>query len=113
MNRTAETLTGWPQTSAVGQRLREVFRVLDEQTQQPIDYPAHALREAGVDSHALLVGRDGGTIPIDCTIARMRDDSGRAVGAVVVFRDVSQHRSAEEAAARLAAIVASSDDAIV
>jgi PAS domain S-box-containing protein len=43
----------------------------------------------------------------------MRDDSGAALGAVLVFRDVTERKRAEEARERLAAIVESSDDAIV
>ena len=43
----------------------------------------------------------------------MRDGDGATVGAVLVFRDVTERRRAEDARARLAAIVDSSDDAIV
>ena len=43
----------------------------------------------------------------------MRDESGVPVGAVLVFRDVTDRRRADEAQARLAAIVETSDDAIV
>src|SRR5207237_5832753 len=41
------------------------------------------------------------------------DEHGRVVGASAIARDVTRRRAAEEAHARLAAIVASSSDAIV
>ena len=43
----------------------------------------------------------------------MRDETGTPIGAVLVFRDVTERKRAEEARARLAAIVESSDDAII
>ncbi len=47
------------------------------------------------------------------SVAPMYDDGGAVLGAVLVFRDVSGRKRAEEDRARLAAIVESSDDAIV
>ena len=43
----------------------------------------------------------------------MRDATGGILGAVLVFRDVTERKQAEQAHALLAAIVESSDDAIV
>jgi PAS domain S-box-containing protein len=43
----------------------------------------------------------------------MRDEAGAMLGAVLVFRDVTERRRADEAREQLAAIVASSEDAIV
>src|SRR5207237_1994292 len=63
--------------------------------------------------HTVLVARDGSERPIDDSAAPMRSDAGVPVGAVLVFRDVSERQRAEEARARLAAIVESSEDAIV
>lgn len=55
---------------------------------------------------------DGRTIPVECTSVTVRL-RGEDQVLLVVFRDVSALRAAEEAQARLAAIVESSDDAIV
>jgi PAS domain S-box-containing protein len=43
----------------------------------------------------------------------MRDESGAMLGSVMVFRDITERKRAEEDGARLAAIVESSEDAIV
>ena len=43
----------------------------------------------------------------------MRDAAGQLVGVVLVFRDITARRQAEAVRTHLAAIVASSDDAIL
>jgi PAS domain S-box-containing protein len=117
MNGVAQSLTGWTQSEALGRPLSEVFQIVNEQTREPGANPAlRALREGtvvGLANHTLLIAKDGRERPIDDSAAPIRDDSGTAVGAVLVFRDVTERRAAEEAQARLAAIVESSQDAII
>jgi PAS domain S-box-containing protein len=57
--------------------------------------------------------RDGVRVPVSLTIAPLRDASGTIVGTVRVTRNVTPDERAERAVRRLAAIVESSDDAIV
>jgi PAS domain S-box-containing protein len=117
MNGVAEFLTGWTQEEAMGQPLPDVFRIINELTRQPAENPAlRALQEGtvvGLANHTVLIARDGTERPVDDSAAPMRDGSGAMVGAVLVFRDVTERRRAEEDRARLAAIVDSSEDAIV
>jgi len=117
MNAVAEGLTGWPQAEAQGRLLPEVFHIINERTREPVENPAlRAVRDGvivGLANHTLLISREGIERPIDDSAAPMRDDKGAAVGAVLVFRDVSERKRAEEIQARLAAIVESSADAIV
>ena len=56
---------------------------------------------------------DGSRITVLVNIAPVLDATGRVVGAINVFHDTSALKHATEARARLAAIVESSDDAIV
>ena len=57
--------------------------------------------------------KDGTLIPIELSISPVRNASGEIVGASSIKRDVSERRHSQETAARLAAIVESSDDAIL
>jgi len=117
MNRVAEALTGWSSGEAVGRPLPEVFHIVNERTREHVENPAlRALREgtiAGLANHTILVARNGTERPIDDSAAPIQDTSGTPVGAVLVFRDVRERKDAEVAQARLAAIVESSEDAIV
>ncbi|MDB5337147.1 MAG: luxQ 1 [Planctomycetaceae bacterium] len=117
LNGVAESLTGWPHDEASGRPLPEVFRIVNEHTRQIVENPAvRALREGivvGLANHTVLIGRDGIERPIDDSAAPIRDGSGAPVGSVLVFRDVTERKRADEAQARLAAIVESSEDAIV
>ena len=67
----------------------------------------------GLANHTVLIAKDGTERPIDDSAAPIRDAGGRLAGVVLVFRDVTERRRAEEARRRLAAIVESSDDAII
>lgn len=117
LNPVAEFLTGWTQEIAAGHPLTEVFKIVSEDSTEPTDNPAlRALREGtvvGLANHTVLISRDGTERPIDDSAAPIRDDAGTPVGAVLVFRDVSDRKASEVALAHLAAIVESSDDAIV
>ena len=57
--------------------------------------------------------KNGSLFPIELSIAPVRDDSGTIIGASSIKRDISERRRALETSSRLAAIVESSDDAIV
>src|SRR5262245_43114741 len=117
MNGVAESLTGWSRADAIGLPIDDVFHILDERTRGTIVNPiAEALqRNATVNlaAHSILIARDGTERAIDDSAAPIRDAAGIPVGAVLIFRDVTERRAAEEAQSRLAAIVESSQDAIV
>ena len=117
LNAVAEALTGWTTGDAAGRPLAEVFVIIGETSRAPVDNPAlRALASGtvvGLANHTLLIARDGTERPIDDSAAPIRDEAGRVTGAVLVFRDISDRKEAGVAQARLAAIVSSSEDAII
>jgi len=104
MNPVAEALTGWAAADAAGRPLEEVFRIVNESTRAQVENPAHrALREGvivGLANHTLLIARDGTERPIDDSGAPVRDAAGGVVGAVLVFRDITDRKQAEAALRR-------------
>ena len=117
LNAVAESLTGWSQTDALGHLLTDVFRIVHEDTRQPVENPAIRALQTGtivrLANHTVLIARTGEEHPVDDSAAPIRDQSGVTIGSVLVFRDVSERKRTELARAHLAAIVESSDDAIV
>ncbi|MBC7894402.1 MAG: PAS domain S-box protein, partial [Cytophagaceae bacterium] len=124
MNAVAEELTGWAQTAAKGQPLETIFNIVHEETRARAANPAtRAISEGiivGLANHTILIARDGTERHIDDSAAPIRDAQDCISGCVLIFRDVSKHRRMEqakagrlEAARLLAAIVESSDDAII
>ncbi len=105
MNGVAEKLSGWKQAEAEGQSLQSVFSIVNEETRQPADNPAlRALREgviSGLANHTVLISRDGVELPIDDSAGPIRDPQGKVIGAVLVFRDISERHRSEQQRQRL------------
>jgi PAS domain S-box-containing protein len=103
VNPPAELMTGWPAREAAGRDLAEVFRIVNEKTREPVDNPAGLVMRTGavvgLANHTVLIGRDGKERPIADSAAPIRDDTGSVIGAVLVFRDVTAQRQAEDAIA--------------
>jgi len=124
LNAAAESLTGWNSRDAVGQPLDAVFRIVNEDTRLPVPNPAlKALREGravGLANHTVLIAKDGTERSIDDSAAPITSADRAVSGSVLIFRDITERRRWERGAAerllaarQLAAIVESSDDAIV
>ncbi len=117
MNAVAESLTGWTIAEAADQPLETVFHIINEHSRMPVENPVQKVFElgqiVGLANHTVLIAKDGRETPIDDSAAPIRCQQGTVVGCVLVFRDVSDQRAAQQATARLAAIVESSADAII
>jgi PAS domain S-box-containing protein len=59
------------------------------------------------------IRKDGSVVQVSLTISPVRDSGGRVIGASKIARDISGKKRIEELQAQLAAIVQSSDDAIL
>ena len=99
LNPVAQALTRWD-ADAIGRPIDEVFRIVNEATRSPVENPvAKVLREGaivGLANHTVLIGRDGTELPIDDSGAPIRDGRGRVAGVVLVFRDITARRAAEQ-----------------
>ncbi|MEW6494790.1 MAG: ATP-binding protein [Cyanobacteriota bacterium] len=100
LNKVAEFLTGWRLSEARDREWTEVFHIVDEQTQQLLDYPITAVLQQDttvyLDNPILLIAKNGKTIPIAENAAPVKDSKGVIAGVVLVFRDITQQRLAQE-----------------
>jgi PAS domain S-box-containing protein len=101
INPAGEALIGWRRAEAAGRPLADLFRLLDEATRAPIDDPMQAVlcsdSAGGLPTRAMLLAPGGNPIPVESTGTPMTDALGNTIGIVIVFRDVTQRRRAEEA----------------
>jgi len=94
-NEVAERLTGWKQSEAAGQRLKNVFRTRDPETNTEMLHRAldESVRRSAHDS--VLIARDGSEKNISQSLAPIIDRDGQNIGAVLVFRDITEKLKTE------------------
>lgn len=99
MNPVAESLLGWHFDEVKGKKADDIVH-LEDSSQQPVAIPTREMltRDAviGIDFGMLLVARNGDRRPVDDSIAPIRDDRNRVLGAVMVFRDAQERIAAEQ-----------------
>lgn len=119
LNGVAEKLTGFSSLEAEGMPISQVFPIFNEISKKVVDNPVQKVLESGLivglANHTVLRDREGRETPIEDSAAPITDDDKNITGVVLVFRDVTQQRLAEEsarkseklaAAGRLAATIA-------
>ena len=93
LNTVAELITGWPREEASGQPIVQVLNLVDGVTGRPVINPVEYVLQSdhslGLTGEVVLVNRHGRRIPIEDSAAPILGWNGQLVGAVMVFRDIS------------------------
>ncbi len=101
LNGEAERLTGWPKADALGRPLPQIFHIINEATRALVENPVVKVFRTGsvvgLANHTVLVARDGREFIIDDSGAPIRNGAGEIIGVVLVFRDNTEKKHAEEA----------------
>ena len=100
LNPVAEQLTGWLQIEAHGRPLGDVFQLKHDRTHRRFSREISEIVEVGATeaftAPVLLVSRENSERLVECSTSPIRDRANRKVGAVIIFRDVTERQRASE-----------------
>ena len=88
-NKSAERITGFSRSDAIGKHCYDIFRteICHRQCALKDTLKTHnPVRSA----RATIITRDGREVPIQITTTMLKDDAGNLIGAVEFFRDISE-----------------------
>src|SRR5688572_22156435 len=111
-NRAAERMFGYSAAEAIGASIRMIIPA-DRLAEEDMVLTRIRAGEGITHFETIHQRKDGGLIPVSLTVSPIHGDAGQVIGASTIARDVSEWMDAAVAGRRLAAIVESSDDAIV
>lgn len=99
INRQAEILTGLQQAEAAGKPFGTSIRFANEKTREQNDNPFESLLEKNsarnLPRGAMLVRHDGVQRAVEGSAAPVRDHDGEAIGALLIFRDITERTERE------------------
>ena len=99
VNKVAEALTGWKEEEALGEPLANVFHIVNELNRKPCEDPVRKVMETGgvvgLANNTILIGKDGEEYVIADSAAPIMDNRSKIIGAVLVFRDITEKRKME------------------
>ena len=100
MNVEAEKLTGWAEAEAIGQPFGSVFSIISEVSRMPAEDPVKTVLRDGITvglaNHTALIAKDGTEHSIADCASPISDAEGNTLGAVIVFRDVTEEKRRQE-----------------
>ena len=111
-NRSAERMFGYTAAEAIGRSIRMIIPA-DRHSEEDMVLGHIRAGQSLTHFETIRQRKDGTLIPISLTVSPIHDDTGRVIGASKIARDISERTEAAAAGIRLAAVVESSDDAIV
>ncbi len=117
LNKIAEELTGWCEEEALGRPVEQVLHLLDSVSRAPAIHPIMEVLQRNSDFHHddrfLLIDRSGEARWIASNCAPIQDKDGALLGAVMVFRDVTEVERRNEELRRLALVAERTTNAVI
>lgn len=94
LNPVAEKLTGWKYGDALNKPVEEIFVIKNARTGEQVQNPVKKVLETGgvvgLANHTKLVSKNGKEYQIADSGAPIKNDDGKVIGVVLVFRDVTE-----------------------
>jgi PAS domain S-box-containing protein len=101
LNHVAESLTGWTLEEAIGEPIEKVFNIVNETSREAIEIPVKTVLKnktiVGLANHTIIISKNGEEYPIDDSAAPICGTDGVILGVVLIFKDISERKKAENA----------------
>ncbi|HEY1869908.1 MAG TPA: PAS domain S-box protein, partial [Chitinophagaceae bacterium] len=111
-NAAAEKLFGYTEEEMIGQPITKI--IPPDRLNEEVEILSRLKRGEKIEHfETKRMTREGKQFDISLTISPVRDSKGNIIGASKIGRDITDRKRTDEINARLAAIVQSSDDAII
>lgn len=99
LNPVAEELTGWNLQEAQNKELKEVFKIINSLSRNPVENPVDIVLKTnkivGLANHTALISKNGLEFQIADSGSPIKNLKGETTGVVLVFRDVSKEYEAQ------------------
>ncbi|MBP7901656.1 MAG: PAS domain S-box protein [Spirochaetes bacterium] len=95
MNQNAEKLTQISQEQALGKKVGEVLKLIDEENRNLTCEIVHDLPDGTTNRYQALT-KDGESVPAEISISSVFDKSGKLSAKVITIKDISEKKQHEE-----------------
>lgn len=101
MNPVAENLTGYSASEALGKPLKDIFKIVLQESREQVPSPVERVLSTGkiveLANHTVLISKSGSEFQISDTAAPIKNESGDIVGVVLVFSDITEKYAIQDA----------------
>jgi PAS domain S-box-containing protein len=101
INPVAEKMTGWTLEEALGHKLMEVFKIINAETRKQVVDPVQIVLKKGIivglANHTVLIDKFGNERQIADSAAPIINNEGIITGVVLVFSDVTEQYTSQNA----------------
>lgn len=95
-NRAASEISGWSEEEVIGKPMRQVLKFVRERDKtENIIFIEEAMLFAKIrqmENNTILIAKDGREIPVTDSAGPLLNQGGQVVGAVIIFRNVTEER---------------------